>query len=154
METVHKAVLIAGLVVAVALFIFLRDIYVFGIVIVILFALAIAFQIQGETRNLPPRLTCWLSEDAKKIVLRNEGNARAVRIHMTLVPLDREFDLPELPADGRREFPVPSMISEAKAILTYEDDQGLRYSRSVLLSATTRGEEDLLKPVFPLFGWK
>jgi hypothetical protein len=108
----------------------------------------------GETRDLPPRLTCWLSEDAKNVVIRNEGNELAVRIHITLVPLDLQFDLPELAVEGRHEFPLPSMIAEAKAVVNYENASGMKFSRSILLSATGKGEEDLLKPVFPIFGWK
>ena len=108
----------------------------------------------GETRSLPPRLACWLSEDAKKIVIRNEGNDRAVRIHITLVPQDLQFDLPELSVEGRHEFTLASMIPEAKAVVTYENTSGRRFSGSFLLSATGKGEEDLLRPVFPIFGWK
>lgn len=153
METLHKGILVGGLIVVVALFVFV-DIYVAGIAVIILIALAISFQIMGETRHLPPRLTVWLSEEAKKIVIRNEGNDRAVRIHITLVPLDLQFDLPELAVEGRHEFPLPSMIAEAKAVVSYEDGSGRRFSRSFLLSATGRSEEDLLKPAFPIFGWK
>jgi len=112
-----------------------------------------SFHIMGETRDLPD-VTCILSEDAKRIVLVNRGNDRALGIHVTLVPLDREFDLPELPPDGRHDFPLPGMISEAKALVSYGNDAGRRFSRSIRLSATGKGEEDLLKPLFPFFGWK
>jgi hypothetical protein len=153
METLQKGILAGGLIVAAALFFFV-DIYLAGIAVILVITLAIAFQIMGETRSLPPRLTCWLSEDARKIVLRNEGNERAVRIHITLVPQDLQFDLPELAVEGRHEFPLASMIADAKAVVSYENDSGRRFSRSILLSATGTGEEDLLKPVFPIFGWK
>jgi hypothetical protein len=107
----------------------------------------------GETENLP-QVACRLSEDAKRVVLVNQGNDVALRIHVTLVPLDREFDLPELPVDGRHEFPLPGMIAEAKALVSYENGAGRRFSRSFQLSATAKGDEDLLKPIFPIFGWK
>jgi hypothetical protein len=153
METREKVILAIGLIVAFALFLFV-DIYLAGIAVILVISLAIAFQIMGETRHLPPRLSCWLTEDAKKIVIRNQGNDRAVRIHVTLVPLDLEFDLPELAVEGRHEFPLPSMIAEAKAVVSYEDASGRKFSRSILLSATGKSEEDLLKPIFPTFGWK
>ena len=153
-EAREKGILAAGLVVAAFFFFVLRDIYLAGIAVILVASLGIAFQIMADTRNLPPRLTCWLSEDARRIVLRNEGNARAIRIHVTLVPLGLEFDLPELPVEGRHEFLLGSMIAEAKAIVSYEDESGRRFSRSILVSATGKGEDDLLKPVFPLFGWK
>jgi hypothetical protein len=153
METREKGILAGGLVVSAALFLFV-DVYLGGIAVILVITLAIGFQIMGETRNLPPKLACWLSEDAKKMVIVNQGNTRAVRIRVTLVPIDREFELPELPVDGRHEFPLPGMISEAKAVVSYEDASGRKFSRSVPLSATGKGEEDLLKPLFPLFGWK
>jgi hypothetical protein len=153
METREMGILAGGLVVSAALFLFV-DVYLAGIAVILVSTLAIGFQIMGETRSLPPKLACWLSEDAKKIVIVNQGNDVALRIRVTLVPLDREFDLPELPVDGRYEFLLPGMISEAKAVVKYEDVSGRKFSRSVPLSATAKGEEDLLKPLFPLFGWK
>jgi len=153
METREKGILAIGLVIAAALFVFV-DIYLAGIAVILVISLGVAFQIMGETRGLPPRLACWLSEDARKIIIVNQGNDRAIRIHITLVPLDREFDLPELPVDGRHEFPLPTMIAEAKAVVSYEDEAGRKFSRSFQLSATGTSEEDLLKPAFPIFGWK
>ena len=141
----------AGLIVAAALF--FVDPYLAGIAVILVLTLAIAFFIMGETRDLPD-LACGLSEDAKGILLVNRGNDLAVRIHVTLVPLDREFDLPELPADGRHTFSLPAMVAEAKALVSYENRDGRRFSRTVRLSATGKGEEDLLKPLFPTFGWK
>ena len=145
-------VLVTGLIVAAALFFFV-DPYLAGIAFILVITLAIAFYIMGETHNLPD-LACVLSEDAKGILLVNQGNDLAVRIHVTLVPLDREFDLPELPADGRHTFPLPAMIAEAKVLVSYENRDGRRFSRSFRLSATGTGDEDLLRPPFPIFGWK
>jgi hypothetical protein len=122
-------------------------------VLILDLALAMSFHIMGETADLPD-VTCILSEDAKAIALVNQGNDLAVRVHVTLVPLDREFDLPELPADTRHTFPLPAMVAEAKALVSYENRDGRRFSRTYHLSATGKGEEDLLKPLFPTFGWK
>jgi hypothetical protein len=151
MEGRQIGVLVGGLIIAGALFFI--DPYLAGIAFVLDLTLALAFQIMGETRDLP-EVVCRLSEDAKRVILENQGNARALGIHVTLVPLEKEFDLPELPADGRREFPLPGMIAEAKALVSYENGAGRRFSRTFPLSATGKGEEDLLKPLFPMFGWK
>jgi hypothetical protein len=150
MEGREIGVLVAGFIVAAALF--FVDPYLAGIAVILVLTLAIAFFIMGETHNLPD-LACILSEDAKGILLVNQGNDLAVRIHVTLVPLDREFDLPELPADGRHTFSLPAMIAEAKALVSYENRDGRKFSRTSKLSATGR-DEDLLKPLFPTFGWK
>jgi hypothetical protein len=144
-------VLVAGLIIAAALFFI--DPYIAGIVVILVLTMAMAFFIMGDTGNLPD-LACVLSEDAKGILVVNRGNDLAVRIHVTLVPLDREFDLPELPADGRHTFSLPAMVAEAKALVSYENRDGRRFSRSYRLSATERGDEDILKPLFPIFGWK
>jgi len=151
MEGRETGVLVAGLIVAAALF--FVDPYLAGIAIILVFTLAIAFYIMGETHNLPD-LACSLADDAKGILLVNQGNDLAVKIHVTLVPLDREFDLPELPVDARHTFPLPAMIAEAKALVSYENRNGRRISRTFGLSATGKGDEDLLKPPFPIFGWK
>ncbi|MDD1665878.1 MAG: hypothetical protein LUQ32_11040 [Methanomicrobiales archaeon] len=147
----ETGILVAGLIIAAALFFI--DPYLAGIAVILVLTLAIAFFIMGETHNLPD-LACSLAEDAKGIQLVNRGNDLAVRIHVTLVPLDREFDLPELPADGRHTFPLPVMIAEAKALVSYENRDGRKFSRTYRLSATEKGDEDLLKPPFPIFGWK
>jgi hypothetical protein len=151
MEGREIGVLVAGLIVAAALF--FVDPYLAGIAIILVLTLAIAFFIMGETHNIPD-LACVLSEDAKGILLVNQGNDLAVRIHVTLVPLDREFNLPELPADGRHTFSLPAMIAEAKALVSYENRDGRKFSRTCRLSATGKGDEELLKPLFPIFGWK
>jgi hypothetical protein len=146
----ETGVLVAGLVIAALLF--LRDPYLGGIVLVLVLTLAMAFFIMGETGNLP-EVTVRLSDDARRIELVNRGNDRALRIHITLVPLDRELELAELSVDGMHEFPLPAMVAEVKALVRYENAAGRRFSRSFRLSAI-REEEDLLKPLFPTFGWK
>ena len=152
MEGREIGVLVAGLLIAAALF-FLVNPYLAGIAVILVITLAMAFFIMGETHDLPD-LACTLTEDAKGIVLLNQGNDLAFRIHVTLVPLDREFDLPGLPADGSHTFSLPAMVAEAKALVSYENRDGRRFSRTYQLSATGTEDEDLLKPLFPTFGWK
>jgi len=152
MEGYKIGILLVGLAVAAGLFLFV-DTYLAGIIFIIVITLAMAFQIMGETRDLP-EVTCLLSEDARKITIVNRGTDRALGIHVTLVPLNLEFDLSELAVDGRHEVPLPSMIAEAKALVSYSNPRGRRFSRSFHLSATEKSDEDLLKPLFPTFGWK
>ena len=150
MEGREIAVLVAGGIVVAALF-FVNP-YIAGIAAILVITLAIAFFIMGETHTLPD-VTCTLSEDAKGILVVNQGNDLAIRIHIILVPLDREFDLPELSVDGTHTFSLPAMIAEAKAIVSYENRDGRKFSRTCRLSATGM-DEDVLKPPFPIFGWK
>jgi hypothetical protein len=129
------------------------NIYVAGIAFILVLALAMSLFIMGDTEHLP-QIVCRLSDDAREVVLLNQGNDRAVQIHVTLVPLDREFDIPEIAPDGRASLPLPGMVAEAKALVRYENTGGRKFSRSFQLSATGEEDEDLLKPMFPLFGWK
>ena len=151
MEAREIGVLAGGLIVAGALFFF--DPYLAGIALVLDAALGMSFFIMGETHDIPD-LACSLSEDARSVLIVNRGNDAALRIHLTLVPLDREFDLPELSADGTHAFPLQSMVAEAKVLVNYENRNGKRFSRACSLSVTAKGDEDLLKPIFPTFGWK
>ena len=45
------------------------------------------------------------------------------------------------------------MINEGKAVVEFEDINGRQYSKSFDLSAL-HNDDDLLKPMMPLFGWK
>jgi hypothetical protein len=52
-------------------------------------------------------------------------------------------------------FALPQMIEKVKVVLTYTSRDGKRVSRSFRLSSLEeQPEEDLLKPAFPIFGWK
>jgi len=148
----QKRILVAGLLVCVVVAIFVDPFYAL-ILLVILIAVLISLQIMRETQGFPD-ITCRLQEDAKGIVVRNRGNAKAVAIHLALVPLDMEFDVSPLEPEQTATLAVPRMISEAKAVITFENAAGGKYSRTVMLSATGESEEDLLKPMVPLFGWK
>jgi hypothetical protein len=129
------------------------NIYYALILFVILVTLLVSLRIMQETRSFPD-VACRLREDAKGIVVRNRGNAKALAIHIALVPLDLEFDVPSLEPEQEESLVVAHMISETKAVVTFENALGGKYTRTYLLSATGKGEEDLLKPMIPLFGWK
>jgi len=128
------------------------NIYLAGIAFIVFLVLIMTLAIMQDAR-LRPDIWASLAEDAKGIILLNTGTAPAVRIHVALVPLDIEFDLPGLAVDAKSEHPLPGMVSDAKAVLTWENSVGERYSRTVRLSALGT-EEDFLKPMFPMFGWK
>ncbi|MFA5332539.1 MAG: hypothetical protein WC342_09185 [Methanoregula sp.] len=147
-----KGILIicAGVLVTAACFII--NVYLGGTALVILFALIMALLIMQDSADLP-EVAARLSEDAKSILLTNSGNADAVGIHVTLVPADREFDIPVLHPDASFEYPYGSMIPELKAVIAYTNAGGKKFSGSFFLSAL-KPEYDPLKPAFPLFGWK
>lgn len=131
---------------------FVINIYLGGTALVILAVLVMAFFIMQDSEDLP-EVTVHISGDAKAIVLTNSGNADARSIHVALVPANREFDVPVLGPDASYEYPYGSMIPDIKAVISYTNDKGRKFSGSFLLSAL-RPEYDPLKPAFPLFGWK
>jgi hypothetical protein len=151
MEKIHKILLATGALICILLF--WIDFYLGATGAIVLVALAVSIFIMEDSRVLP-ELTVRLGDDAKKVVVENSGNAPAYRIHVALVPLDLEFDLPELAADARHEYPLTRMIDEAKAAVTFDDARGVQTSRTFTLSALGTGDDDPLKPMFPLFKWK
>ncbi|HNX17747.1 MAG TPA: hypothetical protein PKM50_05400 [Methanoregula sp.] len=151
MEKKHKILLAAGAVLCVLLFFI--DIYLGATAVIILAALAMCVFIMEDSRVLP-EVTIRLDDEAKKVVVENTGNAMANKVHVALVPLDIEFDLPGLEADAKYEYPLSRMITEAKAIVSFDNAKGGRTSRTFTLSAMGKGDDDLLKPMFPMFKWK
>ncbi|MCX6687284.1 MAG: hypothetical protein NT112_02710 [Methanoregula sp.] len=101
-----------------------------------------------------PEIIVVLEDDAKGIVVSNRGNDAAKNIHVAIVPHNIEFDVPALAVDERYEYLHHEMISEAKAAVTYQNSEGLASSRTFRLSALGKSDNDLLKPVIPLFKWK
>ena len=134
-------------------YLYFIDIYLGSIVAIILGAPAMSVFIMQDTRNLPD-ITICLHEDAKGVVIRNQGNSAAYKIHVTIIPLNIEYKLETLAPDTLSEFPAGSMINEAKGIVEFENAEGARYSRTYSLSALGKTEDDLLKPMFPLFKGK
>jgi hypothetical protein len=156
MENRYKKIIAAGLVLfAVILFIdfsVYQDLYFSGIVLMILAVIGMSLFIMQDATSLP-EIGVSLMEDAKGVVVINRGNDRAFRIHVALVPLNTEFDIGSLEADGRYSHALPSMLTEAKAVVTYRNAKGEEYSRTIMLSALGKSDDDLLKPVFPIFKW-
>lgn len=144
-------ILAAGLILCIILL--LIDIYLGGIAFIILVTLGMSFFIMQDTKSMP-EIGVVLKDDAKSIVLINRGNDIAYKIHVALVPLDIEFDVPTLAVDAKYEYPLAAMLAEAKAVVSYRNAGGLEYSRTTTISALGKSDDDLLKPMFPLFRWK
>ena len=157
MDTQYKAILAAGSLLFVIIFFidvyFFSDIYFSGIAALILVTLGMSFFIMQDSHFLPEVIVV-LEDDAKGIVVSNRGNDVAKNIHVAIVPHNIEFDIPALAVDAQYEYPHHEMISEAKAAVTYQDSRGLACSQTFRLSALGKSDDDLLKPVIPLFKWK
>jgi len=157
MDTRYKTILAAGSVLFVIIFFidvyFFADFYFSAIAAVILVTLGMSFFIMQDSRFLP-EVVVFLRDDAKGIVVTNRGNDAAKNIHVAIVPHNIEFDIPALAVDARYEYLHHEMISEAKAAVTYQNSRGLASSQTFRLSALGRSDDDLLKPIIPLFKWK
>jgi hypothetical protein len=150
MERNSIILLVAGLLITLLL-IFI-NIYLAGIVFILLITILMSLQIMQDTAGIPD-IAVHLRDDAKAILLTNKGNARAVKIHGSLVPLNIEFDIPSLDEDATFEFPLNSMVEEVKVAITYKNEKGSPFSKSTMLSSLEE-EPDLLKPMIPVFKWK
>ncbi len=135
------------------LVVFTLDIFIAGMVLICGLVLYMSLRIMEETTDVPD-VVAKLRPDAKGIIVRNRGNAPAFRIHVALVPMNIEFDIPSLEVESSFEYSLNEMLSEAKAAISFENRGGRRMERQYTLSALGKDEEDLLKPAFPIFGWK
>lgn len=151
MQQRQVLVLGAGVLASVVLYLF-EPIY--GYIALVLTAVTvIGMKIMEDSQGVPD-VTCNLRDDAKAVVVVNRGNAPITGGHVALVPLNIEFDLPALAPDQRFEYALSEMVVEAKAVAHYSTSDGRSFSGSFPLSALGGGEEDLLRPPFPLFNWK
>ena len=151
MEKNHKILLGAGIFICAILFFI--DIYLGAIGVVILCAVAMSVYIM-EDSEVVPDISVHLFDDAKGIIVTNHGTAPAYRIHLALIPLNIELDIPELAVDASSEHPLNEMVNEAKVSARFEDSRGSHYTRTFALSALGKSDDDLLKPMFPVFNWK
>jgi hypothetical protein len=150
MDRKLQILLIAGIVITAVIFLF--NIYAAGIFFVILVAIAMSYFIMQDSTCLPD-VVAELKEDAKAVVLRNTGNAPALKIHIALVPENIEFDLPVLEVEESHVHPMDRMIEDVKVVVTFENEKGNAFSRSYRLNAYGDNFEPL-KPMIPLFKWK
>jgi hypothetical protein len=149
MDKKSQIVLVLGI--AISILLLLVNIYLAGIVFVLVITLFISLQIMQDSVFLPD-VAASLADDAKSILLRNSGNSVALHIHVVLVPMDTEYDVPSLAVDETHTYPLPAMIGEAKAVVTFENEKNVEFSQTYALSAL--GGFDPLKPMIPLFKWK
>lgn len=150
MDRKLQILLIAGIIITAI--VFLINIYAAGIVFLILVALVMSLMIMQDSTFLPD-VVAELSEDAKAIVIRNTGNAPALKIHAALVPENIEFDLPTLGVEQSHIHAMEKMVGEVKVVLKFENEKGEAFSRTFRLSSTGENFEPL-KPMIPLFQWK
>ncbi|NLA38043.1 MAG: hypothetical protein GX882_01385 [Methanomicrobiales archaeon] len=146
MEKNQKIILVAGTLITIAL-LFIEPFFAL-IALVFVLILLMSFHIMGDASNYP-LVAVDLSEDAREVLITNTGTAEAQNIHVALVPLNIDLDIASLKPDEVSGFKLESMVSEAKAVITYEGTTGQKYASTYLL--TPLGG-DLLRPMFPLFG--
>jgi hypothetical protein len=128
------------------------DIYLAGIVCVLIITIVMSLMIMQDTQGIP-EIIVRLRDDAKAIILTNNGNSKAEKIHVSLVPANLEYDIPILLEDATYQIPLASMIEEIKVVVTYENEKGRSFSLSSRLSSMEE-EPDLFKPIIPIFKWK
>jgi hypothetical protein len=150
MEKSIKILLVLGVLITIALAFI--NIYLAGIVCIILITILMSLQIMQDTRGIPD-ITVKFSPDAKGIILTNAGNARAVKIHGALVPGNIEFDVPFIDPDLSYDFTFDRMVEEIKVVITYSNEDNRTFSLSSKLSVFDE-ESDPLKPMIPIFRWK
>ena len=147
-----KTILVLAAGILVTILLYFVSIYLAGIAAIVIAAVIMSMMIMQDSGFLP-QVDVNLREDAKAILLVNAGNSPAVGIHVALVPLNKEYDIASLAVDERHEFPLESMITEVKVVITYANENGQQFSHTETLSSS-RERFDPLKPMIPIFGWK
>jgi hypothetical protein len=150
MKKIHVFIAAGAIICAV---LFIVDIYLGAIASVLYAALVMSLFIMQDSQEFP-RVTARLAEDAKGIIIENSGNAAAYKIRVALIPLNLEFALDSLAPDAQSYFPAETMVNEAKAVIEFENSRGGRATSTTRLSALDKNDNDLLKPMIPLFSWK
>jgi hypothetical protein len=128
------------------------NIYLAGIAFILLITLLMSLMIMQDTAGYPD-IEILLRDDARAIIFRNKGNARADEIHGALVPLNIEFNVPSLDEESTYEYPLDTMVEGIKVTITYKNREGRPFSKNKMLSSLEE-EPDLLKPMIPVFKWK
>ncbi|NLX50439.1 MAG: hypothetical protein GXY82_11350 [Methanospirillum sp.] len=126
--------------------------YLSMIAVVITAIAAMAIWIGRDAEDLPD-IEIKLADDARAVRLRNTGNAPALRVHTSVVPINFDFDVASIAVDAVHEQPLPAQVSEVKAVVSFENARGEPFKRSQLLSAL-HADSDPLRPTFPIFGWR
>ncbi|MGD9936457.1 MAG: hypothetical protein AB7S61_03150 [Methanoregulaceae archaeon] len=150
MERSFLVVLAIGVVAAAGLA--LISPYLSLIALIIVGVVLMVQKIGSDTHDLPD-LQVEFSEDARAVIVENKGNAPAHGIHLSLVPIGVEADVPSLAPDAMHPVPLAEQVAEVKAIVTYRNGQGQEFRRSMVISAL-HSTGDLLRPSFALFRWK
>ena len=150
MDKKSQIVLVLGLAVTIILLIF--NIYLAGIVFILVITIFMSLQIMQDSVSHPD-VEASLSDDAKSIILKNSGNSTALQIHVALVPMDTEFDVPSIAVDESYTHPLGAMIEEVKVVITFENEKNNVFSKSYALSSLGNAY-DPFKPMIPMFKWK
>jgi len=108
--------------------------------------------IMQDTTGIP-EVVAKLNEEGKGINLTNNGNARAEKIHVLVIPNNIEFDVASLDVDAAYEHSLGAMVQEVKIKISYYNENGRLFSSTRKLSVFEE-EPDLLKPLIPMFKWK
>jgi len=145
-----KIFIVLGIIITIAAYFY--DIYLAGIVGIIVIALIMTMMIMKDTTGIP-EIVAHLSDDAKGIVLINTGNARAEKIHVSILPFTKEFEIASLDIDSAFEYSLDAPVQEIKIKITYCNENGRIFTSSKKLSVFDE-DPDLLRPLIPMFKWK
>ena len=145
--------ILLGAVLAITIILLFVNIYAAGTAAIIFIALVMSVWIMQDSQ-LHPEIVATLRDEAKSLELRNRGNATAYAIHVTIIPHDIELDIPMLGEEELYKHTFDKMITEAKVVVSFTNEKKYQYKKTFLLSPFGKSDDDLLKPMFPIFKWK
>lgn len=127
-----------------------------GIVLIITGTLLLALIISADAKkNARPIILADLSPGHREVVLENVGTYAAEKLEILVSGVEEPWQIDRLEPDTMVKLSLPDMVRSVIVEVTYQFKDDMRRSKAFTLGRFEQDkEQDLFKPMFPLFGWK
>lgn len=129
--------------------------YVAGILLVIAGTIAFVSILSGDAAlHANPLILASLSPDQEEIIIENAGTFDATNIRVKTAQADGPWEIESLSPDTSYNIKLHRMVDKITISVSYLNKAGQEKIKVFKLGGEPVGEEDPLKPAFPLFSWK
>ena len=151
----YRIILIAGIGLGLTALLYLINQEILAGVAIILFGtLLLGTMISADAaKHARPLMLANLSANHREIILENAGTKFAEKIVVTAAGIENPWHVDILQPDETTKLALPTMVTSLIVEVTYQAQDGARKSKAFSLGKQEQ-EQDIFKPVFPIFGWK
>lgn len=127
-----------------------------GIVIIVTGTLLLVLIISADAaKNAQPIILADLSPNHREIIIENVGTYAAEKLEIFASDIDEPWYVERLEFDTTTRLTLPDMVKSLIVEVTYQFKDYPRRSKTFSLGRFEQEtDQDLFKPMFPLFGWK